>query len=50
MRQFVLSLLAITLFAAFAVACEEKGPMEKAGENVDEAVNDAKRKVEDATD
>lgn len=33
------------------VACEEKkGPLERAGEKVDESVNDAKRALEDAAD
>lgn len=30
--------------------CEEQGPAEKAGEKIDEAINDTKRAVEDATD
>lgn len=30
--------------------CEKQGPMEEAGENIDEAVQDAKRAVEDAAD
>ena len=30
--------------------CEDKGPVEEFGEKVDEAANDAKRKIEDATD
>jgi len=29
---------------------EEKGPAERVGERVDEAVNDAKRAIEDAAD
>ena len=32
-------------------ACqEEKGPLERTGEKIDEQVNDTKRAVEDATD
>jgi hypothetical protein len=50
MRRIALALLAISLFTMLGVACEEKGAFEKAGEKVDETVNDAKRKVEDATD
>jgi hypothetical protein len=44
--------LALIVALSFALqACPEKeGPMEKAGEKVDEAVKDAERKVEDATD
>lgn len=30
--------------------CEEQGPLEKAGEAADEAVQDTKRAIEDATD
>ena len=30
--------------------CEQEGPLEKAGEKADEAVNDAKRAVKDAAD
>tara|TARA_R110000787_G_scaffold79402_1_gene173540 strand:+ start:308 stop:475 length:168 start_codon:yes stop_codon:yes gene_type:complete len=47
------SLLAILLLAAPAMAltaCEEQGPLEKAGEKADEAVKDAGRAVKDATD
>ena len=31
-------------------ACEQQGPMEEAGENIDETVEEAGDKVEDATD
>ena len=31
-------------------ACEEKGPMEKAGEDIDNAVEDARDNLEDASD
>ena len=45
------SLLALTLVCVFPLTgCEEKGELEKAGENMDEAIGDVKRKVEDATD
>jgi hypothetical protein len=50
MRRFTLALLAFALVATLGVACEKKGPFEEAGEKVDESVNDAKRKIEDATD
>jgi hypothetical protein len=30
--------------------CEKQGPLEEAGEEIDEAVEDTKRKIEDATD
>jgi hypothetical protein len=42
----LLSLAGLSLFA-----CEEKkGPLEEAGSKIDEAVNDAKRDIEDAGD
>ena len=41
----ILLLLAVALTS---VACEEKGPMEKAGEKMDQAVKDAGNSVEDA--
>ena len=31
-------------------ACEEEGPLEEAGEEVDEAFEDAGRAIDDATD
>lgn len=31
-------------------ACEEKGPMEKAGEEIDDTIEDAGDAIEDATD
>ncbi len=40
----------LTLPALALTACDEKGPAEKAGEAVDEAVKDTKRAVEDAAD
>ena len=43
------STLALIIFAAlFAVACEEKGPAEKAGEKIDEAMSEAKDDVKKA--
>lgn len=50
-RAATLATLLLLSGAVGLYACEEKkGPMEKAGEKVDETVNDAKRKVEDAVD
>ena len=37
------------LIAAGLFACEQKGPAEKAGEKIDQTVEKAKDKVEDAT-
>ncbi|HET6521031.1 MAG TPA: hypothetical protein VFG47_14595 [Geminicoccaceae bacterium] len=45
MRRFAL-LAALTLPLALA-ACDNDGPMEEAGESVDEAVEDAGEAVED---
>jgi outer membrane lipoprotein-sorting protein len=43
------SKLALIVFAAaFAVACEQKGPAEKAGEKIDEAMSEAKDNAEEA--
>lgn len=50
----VISLLFVCAFLAggtLLTGCEEQdGPAERAGEAVDETVNDAERAVEDATD
>ena len=48
-RGLPLALL-VVLSSALQACPEKEGPMEKAGEKVDEAVKDAERKVEDATD
>lgn len=43
--------LLLALSVAGLSACQErKGPLERAGEKVDEAAKDAKRAVEDAAD
>jgi len=45
----ILRVIPLVLAVTFAcTACEEKGPMEKAGEKMDEAVKDAGNAVEDA--
>jgi hypothetical protein len=38
------------MFGLMGATCEKKGPFEEAGEEIDEAVNDAEREIEDATD
>lgn len=48
MSRLILGLTAALLL--MVASCEEKGPMEEAGEAIDEAVEDTKRKVEDAAD
>ncbi len=46
-----LFLLPLVFAGGLLVAgCEEQGPLEDLGESADEAVNDAGRAVEDATD
>jgi predicted small lipoprotein YifL len=45
LAALLLSTLMITL-----PACEEKGPLEKAGENIEDAADDAGDAIEDATD
>ena len=43
--------LALILFAAiFAYGCEKKGPAEKAGEKIDDAMSEAADKAEEAGD
>jgi hypothetical protein len=50
LRTTALALL-LTLSAAGLYACpQDKGPLERAGEKIDESVKDGKRAVEDATD
>ncbi len=44
-------LIALMLAAAATlVACEKEGPMEKAGESIDEAAEDVKDAAEDAAE
>lgn len=43
-------LFALSAAGLYACAPEEKGPLEKAGEKIDEKVSDTKRAVEDAAD
>jgi hypothetical protein len=53
-RSLALRATTIALLVALSgvglYACEKKGPLERAGEKVDEKVDDAKRAVEDAAD
>jgi len=46
----VLMMIVLAAFTAPLVGCKEKGPIEEAGEKVDEAAKDAKRAAKDATD
>lgn len=52
-RKFLYPFLAVgvVVLSTMAVAgCDQQGPAEKAGEAVDETVNDAARAVKDAAD
>ena len=49
MKKFLLAIMLMASVTPF-VGCKEKGPMEEAGEKVDEAAKDTKRAVKDATD
>ena len=46
-KLFMLSIS--LLIAAGLFACEQKGPAEKAGEKIDQTVEKAQEKIEDAT-
>jgi predicted small lipoprotein YifL len=48
-KKCLLLILLAASFGSFA-GCQSKGPMEKTGEKVDEAVQDTKRAVQDAAD
>ena len=48
-KSFALVIMAAIVVVALP-ACREKGPAEKAGENLDKAVNDAKDKAKEAAD
>lgn len=49
MRRFLIMLLFGLSFGVFA-GCEQEGPMERAGEEADQAVEDVGEAVEDTTD
>jgi predicted small lipoprotein YifL len=49
LNKLALTALLLTTFVGLT-ACQEKGPAEKAGENIDNAVEEAGDKIEDATD
>jgi predicted small lipoprotein YifL len=50
MRKFVLPAMAGIVMLAGLAACDREGPMERAGEKVDESVEKAGDKMEKATD
>lgn len=49
LNTLALSALLLTTFIGLT-ACQEKGPAEKAGESIDNAVENMGDKIEDATD
>lgn len=49
LNTLALSALLLTTFIGLS-ACQEKGPAEKAGENIDNTVENMGDKIEDATD
>lgn len=48
-KKTLLTLVMVSILSSL-VACEQEGPMERTGEKVDEAAEETKEKVEDATD
>ena len=48
-EKSIQTFVAIALVASL-FGCEQQGPAESAGEQIDEAIQDSKRAVEDATD
>ena len=46
----LLTIFILSLFIFTLAACESKGPAEKAGEKIDQAVEKTADKVEDATE
>lgn len=50
MKKALILMILAGFAAPLMVGCEKKGPLEEAGEKVDEAAKDAGRAVKDATD
>lgn len=48
-KKTLLTLVMLSIVASL-IACEREGPMERAGEKVDEAAEETKETVKDATD
>ena len=46
MKIPILAILAVIPFLGFVSSCKEKGPAEKAGESIDEAIEDVKDAVD----
>lgn len=50
MRKILIPGMLALLFAFWAAGCEQEGPMEKTGENVDEAAETAGDKMDQAAE
>lgn len=50
MKKLVFIAMLLIGTSIFLVGCEQEGPLERAGENVEDAVEDAGDRVEDAGD
>ena len=49
MKHFMKLLMLLTFTGFFLAACEDKGPFEEAGEQMDEGVEEMKDEWDDAT-
>lgn len=49
-RQLIIPMLAGILMLGGLTACEEEGPMERAGERIDETAENLGEKAEEATE
>lgn len=50
MNKTLVSTIVMALLLGPLAACEQEGPMEKLGENIDEAVEEAGEGIEEAAD
>ena len=50
MNKGILAVIFSVFMLVGLAACEDEGPMERAGENIDDAANDLERNMEDAGD
>jgi predicted small secreted protein len=50
MKRNLFVILLMTLFAAGLAGCEQEGPAERAGEQIDEAMQEAGEKMDDAVE
>ena len=50
LAKIIAAILLMSVLVISLSACEDQGPMEEAGEKVDDTVDDAGDAIEDATD